>query len=180
MKKKIVFLLTISMLVTGSIASGCARQEMHPEQATESQSGEENISEYLGDISKTQKIVVIPGEAEDAASQDAKKETEITDENEVREFTDKITEQVSEWKPGSLPENAVPAGTFVFYSQETLKLGQKPEDRRYVEQAALTVYEGSPYVTIKIDSKADFVSDLSLNMELPQETADYLAGFFVG
>lgn len=52
---------------------------------------------------------------------------------------------LEDWTLARLPEGAVPEGTFVFRQLETLKLGQRWEDRAMVEAARLTVYDQGKY-----------------------------------
>lgn len=178
MKKKTAIISGIFCVMSALVClGGCHSRVNAPETTTEKQdvfqSGE--FSDNVNEIAKAQKIVVVPmKDASGAVSEDTENEVVITDKDEVRKFADELTGNITGWKPCSLPEDTVPEGTFVFYSQETLKLGQEPEERQYVELLNLTVYEGGPYVTVEVDS----VVNLSFDLEVPQETAEYLSSFF--
>lgn len=64
-------------------------------------------------------------------------------EEELDAFLDGL--RLEDWTLARLPEGAVPEGTFVFRQLETLKLGQRWEDRAMVEAARLTVYDQGAY-----------------------------------
>lgn len=178
MKKKTAIISGVFCVMSTLVClGGCHSRVNAPETTTEKQdvfqSGE--FSDNVNEIAKAQKIVVVPIKDESGAvSEDTENEVVITDKDEVRKFADKLTDNITGWKPCSLPEDAVPDGKFIFYVQETLKAGQKPEDRKYVKASEMNVYKESSCVTVQMDS----VLDLSVNLEVPQETADYLSGFF--
>lgn len=67
----------------------------------------------------------------------------LTAEDELGAFLDGL--RLEDWTLARLPEGAVPEGTFVFRQLETLKLGQRWEDRAMVEAARLTVYDQGAY-----------------------------------
>lgn len=67
----------------------------------------------------------------------------LTAEEELDAFLDGLG--LEDWTLARLPQGAVPEGTFVFRQLETLKLGQRWEDRAMVEAARLTVYDQGAY-----------------------------------
>ena len=62
----------------------------------------------------------------------------LTTDEELDALLDGL--RLEDWTLAQLPQGAVSEGTIVFRQLETLKLGQRWEDRAMVEAARLTVY----------------------------------------
>ena len=73
-----------------------------------------------------------------------------------------------------------PAYSYVYCQQETLKAGQKPEDRKYVELVRFTVSASEDVVTLVILEElpplphVDLGDLLTFTLEIPAETAEAL------
>lgn len=94
-----------------------------------------------------------------AAEEDTLLQT-IEDQNTVNELLD-----MEQWEEAeSLPEDLTPEYKLVVYQEETILLGQDPdEERDYEIIETLITYEDSPYVTEIISS------DVIKNMEISEE-----------
>ena len=67
----------------------------------------------------------------------------LTTDEELDALLDGL--RLEDWTLAQLPQGAVSEGTIVFRQLETLKLGQRWEDRAMVEAARLTVYDQWAY-----------------------------------
>ena len=67
----------------------------------------------------------------------------LTTDEELDALLDGL--RLEDWTLAQLPQGAVSEGTIVFRQLETLKLGQRWEDRSMVEAARLTVYDQGAY-----------------------------------
>lgn len=67
----------------------------------------------------------------------------LTTDEELDALLDGL--RLEDWTLAQLPQGAVSEGTIVFRQLETLKLGQRWEDRAMVEAARLTVYDQGAY-----------------------------------
>ena len=70
----------------------------------------------------------------------------------------------------SLPDEAIEIGSFGLAQEETIKLGQTDTDGTFSDIATITLYENS-YIRFE-------VSDLVMDFEVSEGTADYLSGYF--
>ena len=64
------------------------------------------------------------------------------------------------------------SGIFCLRQTETLKLGQRAEDREMKEICRICVYRSLPYVTLKI-------AGLEMTFSVGEETAAYLNSYFM-
>ena len=99
-----------------------------------------NKAFFWEDLSKTQEIQVIPGGAGEAS-------WAITGEAELEAFVADL--ELEQWQLASPPDGAALSGAFRLTQLESLKLGQKAEDRQKVEICTLLTYEDLPYLTVE-------------------------------
>lgn len=144
MKKTIVVLAVTLTLLCGCQARGSA-----------------DASDYGKDIAKAQEIAVI--------SPDTSEVTEtITDPEEISNFV--LALDLDRWKLKSLPDEAVPVGSFGLAQEETVKLGQVDTDGALYDIATITLYDGA-YISLEMGS-------FDLAFEVSGDTADFLNGYF--
>ena len=99
--------------------------------------------------------------------------TEKQDVFQSGEFSDNVNEIAKAQKIVVVPIKDE-SGAVSEDTENEVVITDKDEDRKYVKASEMTVYKESSCVTVQMDS----VLDLSVNLEVPQETADYLSGFF--
>lgn len=144
MKKTIVVLAVTLTLLCGCQARGSA-----------------DASDYGKDIAKAQEIAVI--------SPDTSEVTEtITDPEEISNFVSAL--DLDQWELKSLPDEAVPVGSFGLAQEETVKLGQADTDGTLYDIATITLYDGA-YISLKMGG-------FDLAFEVSGDTAHFLNGYF--
>ena len=79
--------------------------------------------------------------------------------------------ETDDWAMSSLPHGAVPLGTITYTQTETLKLGQRPEERQMEALCVFTVYQDIPYTTLELNG-------LRLTLQLPEPSAAALRAYF--
>lgn len=144
MKKTIVVLA-----VTLTLLCGC--------QAKESA----DASDYGKDIEKAQEIAVISPDNSEVIDT-------ITDNEEIGDFVSAL--DIDRWKLKSLPDEAVPVGSFGLAQEETVKLGQVDTDGTLYDVATITLYDGA-YISLEMGG-------FDLAFEVSGDTADFLNGYF--
>ena len=112
---------------------------------------------------KSQEIAVLP-EGTDETPQ------VLRSEEEIASITEEL--RISDGKKAVLPEGAEKSGIFCLRQTETLKLGQRAEDRKMKEICRICVYRSLPYVTLKI-------AGLEMTFSVGEETAAYLNSYFM-
>lgn len=103
----------------------------------------------------------------------------VTDPEQVKIIDDLLSDDGQ--RKGRLTEDPVdPAYSYVYCQQETLKAGQKPEDREYEELVRFTVSAEKDVVTLVILEdlpsllNVDLGDLLTFTMTVPAETAEAL------
>lgn len=79
-----------------------------------------------------------------------------------------------DWTKAALPEQAEISGIFVLRQDETLKLGQRPEDREMEELCRMYFYKNESIVRLECPDLLPEYSGPDLTFEVPEETADAL------
>ena len=79
--------------------------------------------------------------------------------------------ETDDWAMSSLPHGAVPLGTITYTQAETLKLGQRPEERQMEALCVFTPYQDIPYTTLELNG-------LRLTLQLPEPSAAALRAYF--
>lgn len=120
-----------------------------------------NAFDYGDDISKAQEIAVISPDISEVI------ET-ITSKEDIENFVHAL--DFEQWKLTSLPDEAIEIGSFGLAQEETIKLGQTDTDGTFSDIATITLYDNS-YIRFE-------VSDLVMDFEVSEGTADYLSGYF--
>lgn len=121
-----------------------------------------DLSHYYGELSKAQKISIIPS----TASQPIKT---LNTNGEVKNFINSL--DIKNWKFKKLPENLEKSGTFSFSQEETLKFGKTNKDGKFHDVCEIYSYKESPYVTLKI-------AGVEMDFEATYKAAEYLNGYF--
>ncbi|GGE70147.1 hypothetical protein [Priestia taiwanensis] len=148
--KKFLAMMVVSVLAL----VGCNQAE--------SSTDTQEMKDSFQTLEKAQKIEVYAGDVMLYTIQ----------QEEVGIFADH--QQVDKWEPvSSLPKDIVKEHEYVFYQEETLKLGEKREPNRPMyETARLRTYKDVPYVTFAVS----FMKlEMTFNMKVPEETREYLA-----
>lgn len=120
-------------------------------------------SEYYKELTKTQKIAVVPADVSDVSQT-------ITESKEISDFISAL--DMEHWKPDNLPETAQLAGTFQFSQEETLKFGQNESDREMISTCEILCYEEIPYLTLKI-------VNIKITFEVSDTVTEYLTGYLL-
>ena len=144
MKKTIIVLAVTLTLLCGCQARGSA-----------------DASDYGKDIAKAQEIAVISPDTSEVTDT-------ITDPEEISNFVSAL--DLDQWKLKSLPDEAVPVGSFGLAQEETVKLGQADTDGTLYDVATITLYDGA-YISLEMGG-------FDLTFEVSGDTADFLNGYF--
>ncbi len=122
-----------------------------------------NVSDYLGELSKSQEISVIPANTSNA--------TEILTDSEI--IGDFITElDIDKWELKTLPQDAEILGTFCFSQETTIKFGQSKEDTEMRNICELKCYDKIPFIMLKFDH-------FDITFEISDKSAEYLKEYFI-
>ena len=78
---------------------------------------------------------------------------------------------LEDWTEAPLPEQAEASGSFVLRQEETLKQGQRAEDREMEETCRIYFYRTESFVRLEF-------AGLDLTFEVPEETAEALNTYF--
>lgn len=146
MKKILMLLLIPTMLLCGCHAN----------------SEKENAAEYYEELSKAQKIAVLPA--------DTSAETQILAESE--EISDFIFAlDMEHWEMKTLPKEAESVGSFQLSQEETIKFGESTTDGELYPVCEMLCYGDIPYVTLEM-------AGMKMTFKVSDTTLEYLADYF--
>lgn len=103
----------------------------------------------------------------------------VTDPEQVRAIDDLLSDD-NHWGDRLTEDFEDPAYSYVYCQQETLKAGQKEEDRKYEELVRFTVSASEDVVTLRILedlpslTHVDLGDFLTFTIDVPAETAEAL------
>lgn len=142
------FFLTIAVAFT-FLLSGCHGNS------------DADISAYIDDIAKSQKIDVISADTSEII------ET-ITAKEDINDFV--LALEIEKWESKSLPKKGSKVGSFDFSQEQTIKFGESSHKERFSHIATITVYDSS-YICL------DF-GGFDMAFKVSPDTADYLNRYF--
>ncbi len=146
MKKILMLLLIAAILLCGCNAN----------------SEKEDVSEYYGELSKAQEIVIIPINTSTATQV-------LTESKEISDFIFAL--DMDHWELKKLPNMYELIGTFQFSQEETIKFGESATNGELHPVCEILCYEDIPYLTLKM-------VDLEMTFEVPDTTIEYLTDYF--
>lgn len=122
----------------------------------------EDVTEYYEELSKTQKIEVLPA--------DTSVETQIIAKSE--EISDFIFALGMEhWEMKTLPKESELVGTFQLSQEETIKFGENQTDGELYPVCEMICYRDIAFVMLK-------VADMKMTFKVSDTTMEYLADYF--
>ena len=127
---------------------------------------DETMLTYTNELSKVNEIDVIPDDAPDIV------ET-LSGEEELENFVETLG--LSKWKESALSQEAEKSGTFslreIVTAEDSMSEGADTGQVGVNCIGEIFVYKSVPYVSVRI-------ADTTLSFEVPEETAEYLNGYF--
>lgn len=90
-------------------------------------------------------------------------------EDDIRAFIDSLN--ISEWSIGELPDDSEILGSFELFEEEILDNAKNGDNKSLYSAFGIHIYKNVSYVTFRDHGT-------NKTYEVPQETSEYLRGFF--